>query len=189
MTVFKEQVPEVRDGVVSQPNAYTCQSACVCMALGLTDVMGMRDRLEAIGDPGSPTTMGTVLYEELGDRYSFDDNASLSEIREWLRGGEFLITHGWFTGSGHVIALDGVAIDPATLSYKISVKDPWSEFDFTSWSYNQVGVSSYDGYYSPWGLYAAIVAGGSCNHAADIYRRGELDSARKGAWVHRIRPA
>jgi hypothetical protein len=187
MTEYKEQVAEVKDGVLSQPDAYTCQSACVCMALGLTDIAGMRARLCSLGEAGDPYVMGEVLRAQLGDRYEFNDNASLSEIREWLKAGEFLISHGWFTGSGHVIALDGVAIDPTTLSYKISVKDPWGEFSFGSWAYLP-GADHFDGYYSPWGLYAAIVVGHGPGHAAEIYRRGELDSSRKGAWVHRIKP-
>jgi hypothetical protein len=186
--VFSEQVLESR-GLLSQPNSYTCQSTCIAMATGREDVMAIRHRLEAIGDPGDPATMGVLLKEKFGNRYSFDDNACLSEVRDWLRNGEFLISHGWFTGSGHVICLDGVAIDSAKLSYKISVKDPWSEFNFASWSYDNPNALNYDGYYSSYGLYAAIVAGQSIYDAVGIYRRGELDSMRKGAWIHRIQPA
>lgn len=183
--IFSEQVPEAK-GFLAQPNAYTCQSACIAMATGRTDIMPIRAKLEATGDPGDPYNMGRLLKAAFGDRYEFDDNACLSEIRDWLKAGEFLITHGWFTGSGHVICLDGVAIDAAKLSYKISVKDPWSEFSFRNWSYDNPSAQKYDGYYSSHGLYAAIVASTSPSDAAAIYRRGELDSMRKGAWVHRI---
>jgi hypothetical protein len=185
---FSEQVSEASD-LLSQPNGYTCQSACIAMATGRTDVMDIRDQLESIGDPGDPLTMGVLLTAEFGDRYIFDNNACLSEIRDWLKAGEFLIAHGWFTESGHVICLDGVAIDSAKMSYKISVKDPWSEFDFRIWTYNNPLINRYDGYYSSYGLYAAIVAGQSVWDAASIYRRGELDSMRKGAWIHRVKPA
>jgi hypothetical protein len=186
---FTEQVPEAK-GLLSQPNSETCQSACVAMATGRTDIMQIRSRLVAmIGGAGSPYNMGVILKEHFGDRYIFDDNACLSEIREWLRAGEFLITHGWFTGSGHVICLDGVTIDPSNMSYKISVKDPWSEFSFGAWAYNNPIVDRYDGDYSAHGLYAAIVVGQSVSDAIAIYQKRELDSMRKGAWVHRILPA
>jgi hypothetical protein len=186
--VFSEQVAEAKF-LLSQPDAYTCQSACIAMAAGRGDIMDIRHQLTSMGDAGNPYNMGAILKESFSNRYEFDDNASMSEVRDWLRAGEFLITHGWFTGSGHVICLDGVAIDSAKLSYKISVKDPWSEFDGASWSYNNPGVTSYDGYYNSHLLYAAIVKSQSVWDAASIYRRGELDSMRKGAWVHRIKPA
>jgi Papain-like cysteine protease AvrRpt2 len=185
---YTEKVQEATD-YLSQPNASTCQSTCIAMATGRTDIMQIREDLEFIGDPGNPATMGVLLVQTFGDRYDFDDNACLSEIREWLKAGEFLIVHGWFTGSGHVICLTGCMVDTATLSYKILVKDPWSEFDFSTWLYNNPGKTKFDGYYSAYGLYAAIVAGQSVFDAAAIYRRGELDSMRKGAWVHRIKPA
>jgi hypothetical protein len=183
---FAEQVLEAK-GLLSQPNAYTCQSTCIAMATGRTDIMQIRAELEDIGEPGNPGVMGVLLKKALGDRYIFDDNACLSEIREWLKAGEFLITHGWFTGSGHVICLDGVTIDPSNMSYKISVKDPWSEFSFGAWAYNNPSVDRYDGDYSAHGLYAAIVAGQSVSDAIAIYQKRELDSMRKGAWVHRVK--
>jgi hypothetical protein len=187
MPEYTEQVPEAR-GFLSQPDAYTCQSACIAMATGRTDILAIRAELEVIGNPGDPYTMGQILRQTFGNRYIFDDNACLSEVRDWLKAGEFLITHGWFTRSGHVICLDGVAIDSARLSYKISVKDPWSEFEGRSWSYSNSGIDRYDGFYSSHLLYATIIASTSVLDAAAIYRRGELDSMRKGAWIHRILP-
>lgn len=174
-------------GLLSQPDAVTCQSTCVGMATGDKNIQAIRSRLLSEGDPGNPYVMGKVLHERLGIRYLFDEDASLAEMREWLRAGEFLITHGWFTGSGHVVGMDGVAIDPTTLSYKFNMGDPWDEFDGPSWSY--LGRSNkFDGFYSSRIIYAACVAGQSRDDAARIYRRGELDSAKKGAWVHRIKP-
>jgi hypothetical protein len=174
-------------GLQSQPNAVTCQSTCVGMATGSTDVMGIRARLSSMGDPGNPYVMGKVLHEKVGDRYIFEEDACLNQMKEWLRAGEFLILHGWFTGSGHVVACDGVDLDPKTMSYRLNMRDPWDEFDGPSWSY--LGRSNkFDGFYSSRIIYAACVAGQSCSDAARIYRRGELDSARTGAWVHRIRP-
>ena len=177
---------------VSQPDASTCQSACIAMAIGSTDVLGIRAALDGraatVGSiAGDPNVMAWYLNRKLGDRYIFDDNASMSEMREWLRNGEFLITHGWFTGSGHVIALDGIQIEQ--LAYKFDVSDPWSEFSFGSWSYNNPSVQFYDGYYSALGIYAACVAGQSVNDAIRIYDggNGTYDSNKKGAWVHRIK--
>jgi len=191
---------------LTQPDARTCQSTCVAMALGLTDVMEVRHQLEAIGDPGDPATMGKYLSAHLlppkyqfedgeylkydmspPSRYQFEDNASISQIRDWLKAGEFLIIHGWFTGPGHVIAIDGVEIDSSNLSYKFSVRDPWAEFDFASWSYDIGGVG-FHGFYSSYGIYAACVVGQSKSDAADTYSRGELDASIGGAWVHRIKP-
>lgn len=185
---FTEQVEEAR-GLLSQPNAYTCQSTCIAMATGRTDVMAIRAELEAIGEPGDPGVMGVLLKKEFGDRYIFDDNACLSEIRDWLRAGEFLVSHGWWSASGHVICLDGVTIDAKTLGYKISVRDPWSEFNASTWSYDNPSVSSFDGDYSSHAIYASIVAGQSVYDAAAVYAKRELDSMRKGAWIHRILPA
>jgi hypothetical protein len=183
---FKTKVKGIFKGAAAQPDAYTCQSTCIHEALGREiSIVEIRSILCSGGEAGDPYNMGRFLKQQIGDRYEFDDNACLSEVRDWLKAGEFLITHGWFTGSGHVISLDGVAIDSATLSYKISVKDPWGEFDFRSWRY-LTHAQSYDGYYSSHGIYAACVAGQSVWDARDRY--GELDSMRKGAWVHRVRP-
>lgn len=173
--------------LVPQPDALTCQAACIAMAIGSQDVRDIRDRLVRQGTAGDPFNMGRVLRNELGDRYEFNPNASLNDAREWLKRGAFCITHGWFTNPGHVIGLDGLEIDPAKLSYRFNVKDPWSEFDFRSWSYPYKDVG-FDGYYSSYGIYAACVVGQSRNHAAAIYRRGELDSSREGMWLHIIQP-
>jgi len=176
-------------GMEAQPDPSTCQSTCVAMALGLTDIMAVRHQLEAIGQPGDPATMGKFLASHLTSpsKYQFEDNASLSQVRDWIKSGEFLILHGWLTGAGHVIAIDGVEIDSSNLSYRFSVRDPWSEFDFKAWSYDLDGVG-FHGFYSSYGIYAACVAGQSKSDAAAVYSRGELDSSRGGAWVHRIKP-
>lgn len=174
-------------GAQSQPNSYTCQSTCIGMATGDGDVMDIRSQLERKGDPGNPYVMGEILKQRLGGRYIFDEDASCADMRTWLQAGEFLISHGWFTGSGHVVGIDGVEIDPKTMSYRFNMRDPWDEFDGPSWSY--LGRSNkFDGFYGSRIIYAACVAGQSRADAALIYRRGELDSKRPGAWVHRIKP-
>ena len=185
MGVFNNEVTTLK---LSQPDASTCQSACVAMAIGTTDIYAVRSALTSRGVAGDPSVMSWYLNRELGERHIFDDNASMSEMREWLRNGEFLVTYGWFTNSGHVIALDGVSIETGSLAYKFDVSDPWSEFDFSSWSYNKLdSVKFFDGYYSALGIYAACVAGQSVSHARQIYASGTFDSNRKGAWVHRIK--
>jgi hypothetical protein len=169
-----------------QIDSYSCQSACVAMAID-GDISKIRAELCSKGEAGDPYNMGRILSHELGDRYSFNPNASLIDARDALRLGAFCITHGWFTGSGHVIGFDGVEVDPERLSYKFNIKDPWSEFDFGSWSYRGSSVG-FDGYYSSYGIYAACVAGQSRSHAAEIYRRKELNSSLKGMWLHTIKP-
>ncbi len=184
--IFHNHVSKLK---LSQPDAVTCQSTCIAMALDTKDIMGIRSKLESKGSAGDPGVMSWYLSQKLGDRYIFDDNANMSEMRDWLRAGEFLITHGWFTNSGHVVAIDGISIDPDTLSYKFDMSDPWSEFDFSAWAYNKPNVTFYDGFYSALGIYAACVVGQSPSDAHQIYQAGKFDSNHKGAWVHRILPA
>jgi hypothetical protein len=174
--------------LLPQPDAQTCQSACIAMAIGTNDITGIRSKLTRLGSAGDPAVMGSILKQSLSDRYEFDDNACLSEMRDWLRAGEFLIIHTWLTESGHVIGLDGVDIDTQRLSYRLNAKDPWSEFQAATWTYDP-NQTSYDGFYSSYLIYATAVTGQSCSDARQIYRRGELDSMRKGAWVHRVKPA
>lgn len=172
---------------LSQPDAQTCQSACIAMAVGDKNVLGIRRKLDKLpGAAGSTTNMGTVIKSYVGKRYVYNGNASLQEIISYLKGGELLITHGYFTGSGHVIVLDGFK-DPSNGPDLFNVKDPWSEFDGPSWSYNNPGVQFYDGFYSAHTVYAACVVGASVWDAARQYK-APLDYNAKGAWVHRIMP-
>lgn len=170
----------------SQPDAYTCQSTCIAMAVNDADIYGIRRKLEATGlAAGDPAAMARVI-KSYTTKYKFESNASLNQVYDWLEAGEFLITHGWFTNSGHVICLDGMELNTKTLGHKLNVKDPWSEFDAKSWSYNNKSVKFYDGYYSSQCIYAACVAGSSAQSAKSVYNKGELDSAKQGMWVHRF---
>jgi hypothetical protein len=172
---------------LSQPDPHTCQAACIGMAVRDPSVIDVRRKLDKLpGGAGAPANMGTVLKSYLGKRYSYNGAASLNDMIQYLKGGELLITHGWFTGSGHVIALDGLK-DPTNGSYLFNVKDPWSEFDGPSWRYNSPGVHFYDGFYSVNIIYAACVVGVSAGDAAAHYR-DDPDYTRKSAWVHRIMP-
>lgn len=188
----------VRAMNISQPDAYTCQAACIGMAISDPDVRKIRAGLDRIAvemssrsrgvhSAGSTSVMGAYLKSKIGDRYEFDIDASLHEMKSWLQNGEFLITHGWFTGSGHVICLDGIEVDSRTMSFRFDVKDPWSEFNAPAWAYN-INKNFYDGYYSSYCIYAACVASASVSDAARIYRSKQIDPSRRGAWVHRIKP-
>lgn len=170
---------------LSQPDAYTCQSTCLAMATGNRDILGIRRRLQAIGDPGDPGVMARYVRSLTpAVRYAYNGNACLEDVYAWLKAGELLITHGWFTGSGHVICLDGLRANPDG-SELVSVKDPWSEFDAASWSYPH-SSRFFDGYYSDRCIYAACVAGHSVSDARNVYRFNQVDTRRGGMWVHRF---
>jgi len=185
-----EWVTQIKALNLSQPDAVTCQSACIGMAVGDRDIQGIRRKLRSLGDPGSPSVMGSVI-RDYGRPYKFEENASLENVYGWLKAGEFLITHGWFTNSGHVICLDGLqAVTHGMASFtparhSISVKDPWSEFDAANWRYG-LKAKFYDGFYSDRLIYATCVAGGSSVDAKSIYMSNTLDIKRKGMWVHRF---
>ena len=171
---------------LSQPDASTCQAACIAMAVRDPDIKDIRRRLLKIGAAGDPAVMARVIREYEGVAYTYTSNASLNEVYQWLKAGELLITHGWFTGSGHVIILDGLMRDDRNDQYLINVADPWSEFSAPAWKYPASGVKFYDGFYSEPCIYAACVAGASVSDARNVYRSGKVDRSRKGMWVHRI---
>lgn len=168
---------------LSQPDARTCQATCIAMAVGDRDIVGIRALLSSKGVPGNPETMKQVI-ETYNVAYQYESNASLDKCVAWLKAGELLITHGWFTKSGHVIVLDGVQERPDG-SIGFDVKDPWSEFDAPSWSYNK-SSKFFDGYYSDRAIFAACVASHSCVHAASIYKRNPVLGEMSGMWVHRF---
>lgn len=153
--------------------------------LGTTDVEGIRAALEAIGEPGSPEVMGQYLESRV-QSYKFLLSGSLEDAKTALDQGCVVITHGWFTESGHVITLVGYKPDPQTLSYRFIVDDPWLEFSFSDAQYipdragNNVSYSSY-------GIYAYCVASSSYENAKQIYAQGALLSSEKGAWLHIIK--
>lgn len=170
---------------LSQPDAQTCQAAAIGMAVGDRDIAGIRAKLKARGVAGNPAVMAQVIRTYPKVTYIYEGNASLDLVYSWLRAGELLITHGWFTRSGHVIVLDGLQQRPDG-SIWIDVKDPWSEFDGPTWSYP--GSSRFfDGYYSEQIIYAACVAGSSAGHAKQLYGKS-VDRKRAGMWVHRFKP-
>ena len=170
---------------VAQPNAYTCQSSCIAKVLGTTDVEGIRAELEAMGDPGSPEVMGQYLKSRV-QSYKFLESGSLEDAKAALDEGCVVITHGYFTESGHVITLVGYETDPKTLSYRFIVDDPWMEFSFPDAQFIP-NSSGNDVRYSSYGVYAYCVASKSYENAAQIYAKGTLLSAEKGAWLHIIK--
>jgi hypothetical protein len=179
---------KVKANNVSQPDASTCQSSCVGMATGNSDVMGIRRRLLSLGNPGDPNIMAIMLREALGDRYVYNGKASIDQMQQYTRDGEFLILHVFFTPFGHVIGIDGLK-DVVGANDYFDSKDPWSEFDANSFSYNNPSINFYDGFYSSRLIYAAGVVAFSFQQAIDCYRSGEYDSTLQGAYCHRILPA
>jgi GH24 family phage-related lysozyme (muramidase) len=171
---------------LSQPDASTCQAACIGMAVGDRDVVGIRRKLQAIGTAGDPAVMARVI-RSYGRPYRYEGNACLDDVLSWLKAGEFLITHGWFTASGHVICLDGLRSIPGG-RFEFDVKDPWSEFNAPAWRYDKT-TKFYDGFYSEPCVYAACVAGVSASDAARVYQVGRVDRTRRGMWVHRFTTA
>jgi hypothetical protein len=180
----KQWVTRIKALNLSQPDASTCQAACIGMAVGDRDVRGIRRKLLARGPAGNPDVMAAVI-REYGRPYALDKDASLARCYQWLKAGEFLITHGWFTGSGHVICLDGLKATSEPGRYAFDVKDPWSEFNVESWRYD-LGSTFFDGFYSDLLIYATCVAGTSVAVAQTTYRRGRVDAYKGGMWVHRL---
>lgn len=174
---------------VRQPDSQTCQAAACARVVGTTDVQSVRGELLSIAhrrgsSAGDPAVMGEFLAEQCR-YYKFDVDSCLTDARKALQEGCDLITHGWFTGSGHVIGISAVQPDANSLSYRFVCEDPWAEFDFSSWTYS--GKEGNDVLYSAYGMYAACVVGQSPSHAHSVYNRGELNSATGGMWLHVIR--
>lgn len=170
---------------VPQPDAYTCQSAAIAKAIGTDRVMGIREDLFKLGVPGDPYVMGEYLKPRVAE-YKFLDDASLNDARKALDQGYSLITHGWFTNSGHIVSIVGWELDKSKLSYRFICDDPWMEFDFKRWQYIP-GTSGDNVRYSSYGIYAACVASAGLDHARRIYNRGELNSNKPGMWLHLIK--
>jgi hypothetical protein len=171
-------------GVMPQPDEVTCQSACIGILTGINDFYQIREQLEAIGVPGAPDVMGVLLRSHFGDRYTYNSNASLADALDCLTSGGACITHGWFTGSGHVIVLNGASVKGDRLLF--NVIDPWSEFNAASWAYD-LGSVGFGGSYSDRLIYSACVAGQGPGHAADLYHTlGKVPRDEGGMWLHSV---
>lgn len=184
-----EWVTKIKALNLSQPDASTCQATCIGMAVGDANIMKIRRNLLAQGEAGDPTVMSRVI-RTYGRPYKYESNANLAQVYGWLKTGEFLITHGWFTEAGHVICLDGLRNSSASASasplrYSLNVKDPWSEFNAAKWRYDKAS-KFYDGFYSDRLIYATCVAGAGSLNAKRIYDSGTVDTAKGGMWVHRF---
>lgn len=166
---------------VQQPDALTCQSAAICRVIGSTKVGAVRSALSQMGEPGDPAVMGKYMRPRVRE-YKYNGDASLNDAIAALRDGCQLITHGWFTGSGHVIGISGWDEKSRTFT----VEDPWFEFDFVNWRYNYNGIGN-DAPYSARGIYAACVVGQSPSDAYQIYLSKSVDYAARGMWLHMIK--
>jgi hypothetical protein len=165
---------------VPQPDVYTCQSACCAKVCGITDVYSVRDSLEGFGEPGSPEVMGLFLTPRVKE-YEFVSDASLQNLKDWLAQGYTLITHGWFSDSGHVICLVGRNDD----DNGFLVDDPYGEFDVANWTWTD-NIDGNNLIYSDKLIYATCIAGQSVWEAKDVYGRRVIPNL-KGAWVHKIK--
>ena len=182
LTTCSEYLKAIANGPLSQPNGYTCQSTCICAVMGGEPSIGdVRDALFQIGNPGSPDVMGQYLTAHFGDRYSYHSAASINDIRSHIDAGCVDIIHGWFTGSGHVVIIDGED------STGFRMMDPNYEFEASTWTYPSE-EQGFQGIYSDLLIYAACVAGESKDDAHNIYSAGAIDRTKGGAWVHRISP-
>jgi hypothetical protein len=167
---------------VLQPDAYTCQSAAICRVIGDRSVAQVRSELEALGEPGNPAVMGDYLRPRVAE-YHLNMNASLRQAIQACRDGYHLITHGWFTASGHVLGLRDY--DASTETFV--AEDPWCEFDFAGWTYDH-SASGNDCRYSARGIWAACVVGSGPGDAHALYlgdRLVGLDD--QGMWLHMIK--
>lgn len=173
---------------VRQPNAITCQSACIAQVLGKgseSEVLEIRADLESKGIPGDPSVMGDYLKDKV-IAYRFLVDGSLTDAKNAIDDGCVVITHGWFTESGHTITLVGYEPDPITLSYRFIVDDPFGEFSFPNAVHFNTD-SGNDVRYSSYGIYAYCVASSSYFDATEIYASKALQSSEQGAWMHIIK--
>ena len=180
---------------VSQPDSNTCQAAAIARVLGANDVMTVRRQLLDISNrrgsmAGDPYVMADFLKGRVED-YAFIVDASIEDVKEALGQGYHLITHGYFTRSGHVIGIspfaDGAPFkaDPRTGSHVFNAEDPWAEFDFPRWRYTARNGNNCR--YSSYGIYAACVASANMSHAARLYRRRALDTTQRNMWLHLVK--
>lgn len=191
-----------------QPDGLTCQAAAIAKVLGNPSAAGVgevRRALLSMGIPGDPAVMGAYMRTRVA-QYRFDSAASLSAVAEWVSqgAGYECITHGWFTGSGHVIGVEDV-VGWETPHPAFRVDDPWAEFSFSTGLY--VNRSGANVAYSALGMWAYCVASYSYTQANTLYRQAvaspvawftdvptnakvnALETVRNqaNAWVHFIR--
>jgi hypothetical protein len=171
---------------VPQYDAVTCQSAAIARVIGSTNVRKIRNDLLSLGSPGDPTVMGAYLRDRVTE-YKYNGNASLNDAIAAIKAGYQLITHGYFTESGHVIGLSGWDAEEEVFN----AEDPWFEFHFAEWSYEPWEISGDDQSYSARGIWAACVVGQGPGDAADFYgegdRLGPKEYAERGLWLHMVK--
>lgn len=186
---------------VAQPCCNTCQSAAIARMEGINDVASVRNKLLDIATrrgsmAGDPAVMAEYC-EQRFDNYEYQSSASLNDMKEVWDSGGHIVTHGFFTGAGHVIGGSGYGwVDgsgkwhlgephPETGLFYMKAEDPWDEFDFASGQYLGKGaLAGDDAPYSFHGIYAYCVVAWNPYQARDAYKSGRLDSNEKGAWLH-----
>lgn len=164
---------------IAQYDAYSCQSACIAMVTGDRNVKGIRECLLKKGEPGNPYIMGEYLKPR-ASVYEFTETASIADMATWLGQGFRLITHGYFSGSGHVVVVSDRRNDC------FLIDDPFGEFDAASWSYTD-NEDGNDVPYSERLIYSACVASHSRDEAIAAYQAGGINRTFGNAWVHKIK--
>lgn len=172
---------------VPQIDAVTCQSAAIARVVGDHNVAKIRRELLRLGTPGDPAVMGEYLRPRVKD-YCYLGNGCLADAIDAIDAGYQLITHGWFTGSGHIIGISGWDLNTQTFI----AEDPWYEFHFQEWSYEPYAVDGDDMNYSARGIWAACVVGHSPDDAFRCYleaapRLTKEQFRDRGMWLHMIK--
>lgn len=171
---------------VPQYDALTCQSAAIARVIGSTNVAQIRRDLLRLGVPGDPAVMGLYMQPRVKE-YRYHGQASLNDAIEALKNGYQLITHGWFTTSGHVIGIS--AWDEKRRCF--IAEDPWFEFHFPGWTYEPWEIYGDDMPYSDRGIWASCVVGASAYDAHRQYLANPVLTAERysdrGMWLHAIK--
>jgi hypothetical protein len=171
---------------VPQYDALTCQSAAIARVIGCSNVKKIRNELLRMGVPGDPAVMGEYLNSYVKE-YKYHGQASLNDAIKALEDGWQLITHGWFTTSGHVIGISGWDAE----TRKFNAEDPWYEFHFNEWSYAPWIVDGDDMPYSDRGIWASCVVGQSADDAYWNYHQTQVLLPKhyedQGMWLHMIK--
>lgn len=85
-------------------------------------------------DRHSPSDLAQIV-RDYGCQDSFSVSASIQDVKDWLDTGNPAVIHGWFTLSGHIVAV--VGYDDSSLI----VHEPYGEW--FSWGYRTALIGAY----------------------------------------------
>lgn len=113
----------------------TCNTTSIAMAMGKEGEPLLRKTGEQLEDyltrycldnglsRHSPGDL-EILAQRHGYRPRFNAYATWKQVKDWLDKGKICIVHGWFTGSGHIIVINGYDDEKGCWI----VHDPWGEW-------------------------------------------------------------